>query len=196
MAMIPLVEKSKGIIYAQSGGRTAAYDRLDSFGKELEQYSRLYQASSGDIENTIKTYTEQDSKYSVSYQKLDYTAKSETAKTRLRNNKAYMTFMQVMSEANPDMAPLIANFTKSSTISDEEKEFLEKNFIQGSFKEVFEARTQAIKDFGPQASAWFKDWEEIINVKNEIYKTRMDDLTDSMVAPRIDANRLMFAINS
>jgi len=195
MAMIPLVEKSKGIVYAQEGGRTAAYDRLDSFGKELSQYEKLYKSSSEDIQNTIKSYQEQDSKFSVGYQKLDWTSKSENAKSRLRENKAYLAFMDVMAEANPDMKPIIGKFMNDSTITDDEKAFLEKNFIGGSFKELFDARAQAIKDFWPSAASWFKDFEDIINVKNELYKTRMDDITENMKAPTIDPNQLMFYIN-
>lgn len=195
MAMIPLVDKSKGIVYAQEGGRTAAYDRLDSFGKELSQYEKLYKSSSEDIQNTIKSYQEQDNKFSVAYQKLDFTQKSENAKSRLRSNKAYTAFMDVMVEANPEMKPIISGFMNASTITDDEKAFLEKNFIGGSFKELFDTRAQAIKDFWPSAAAWFKDFEDIISVKNELYKTRMDDITEGMKAPVIDPNQLMFYIN-
>lgn len=196
MAMIPLVEKAKGIIYATEGGKTAWYDRLNEFGKGLEKYAKLYKSSAIDIQNTIKSYSEQDSKFSVAYQKLDYTAKSENAKSRLRSNPAYTTFMEIMMEANPDKAGIIRNMVNNTTITDDEKSFLEEKFIGGSFKELFESRAQAIKDFWPSAASWFKDFEDIIEVKNELYKTRMDDINESMVAPVIDPNRLVFAINS
>lgn len=195
MTMIPLVDKSKGIVYAQEGGRTAAYDRLNDFSKELSQYEKLYKSSPDEIQNTIKSYQDQDNKYSVWYQKLDFLSKSENAKSRLRSNKAYMAFMDVMSEANPDMKGIIWNMMNASTITDDEKTFIEKNFIGGSFKELFNARSQAIKDFGPSAASWFKDFEDIISVKNELYKTRMDDVLEGMKAPTIDPNQLMFYIN-
>lgn len=104
MAMIPLVDKSKGIIYRQEGGRTAAYDRLDSFGKELSQYEKLYKSSAEEIQNTIKSYQEQDSKFSVSYQQLDFKAKSINAKTKLKENRAYMEWLNIMEQSNPELA--------------------------------------------------------------------------------------------
>ena len=195
MAMIPLVDKSKGIVYRQEGGRTAAYDRLDSFGKELSQYEKLYKSSSEDIQNTIKAYQEQDNRFAVSYEKLDFKAKSINAKTKLKENKAYMAWLDIMEETNPDLAFWIKEFRTSDVITDREEEFIKKNFVGWSFKQLFDARTQAIKDFWPSAAAWFNDFEDIINVTKWFYKTRMDDITENMVAPTIDPNQLMFYIN-
>lgn len=196
MAMIPVLDKAKGIVYAQAGGRTSQYDRLNDFTKELQSYSKLYQSSQEDITNTIKTFQDQSNKYSVSFQKLDYTQKSENAKTRLRENPAYVGFMDLMIQANPDRKSIITNMMNAPTVTDDEKDFLIDKFIGGSFKELFDTRTQAIKDFGPNAAAWFKDFETIIQVKNEIYKTRMDDVLEGMNAPVVDYNKLNFAVNS
>lgn len=147
MAMRPMLEKAKSIIYAQAGGRTGQYDRLNDFGKELDTYAKLYQSSSDDIRGTIKAYQEQNSKFSVAFTKLDFTQRSENAKSRLKSNPAYAGFMDLMMQANPEKKAILKNMFDSPTISDEEKNFLEDKFIGGSFKQLFDQRSQAIKDF-------------------------------------------------
>jgi len=147
IAMIPILDKAKGIVYAQAGGRTSQYDRLNDFSKQLESYSKLYNSSADDINNTVKAYQDQSNKYAVSFQKLDYTQKSENAKTRLKSNPAYLGFMELMMEANPEKKSIFQNMMNESTISDTEKDFLTDKFIGGSFKELFDQRAQAIKDF-------------------------------------------------
>lgn len=196
VAMIPILDKAKGIIYAQAWGRTSQYDRLNDFSKELESYAKLYRASPDDINNTVRAYQDQSNKYAVSFQKLDYTQKSENAKTRLKSNPAYLGFMELMMEANPEKKAIFQNMMNEPTISDTEKDFLTDKFIGGSFKELFDQRAQAIKDFWPQAAAWFKDFDQIIQVKNELYKTRMDDVLEGTTAPVVDYNRLNFSVNT
>ena len=194
VSMLPILDKAKGIIYAQAGGtRTGQYDRLNDFWKELESYQRLYSASAEDINGTIKAYQDQAEKLSVAFTKLDFTQKSENAKTRLKSNPTYVGFIELMMEANPDRKAVIKNMFDSPTISDEEKTFIEDKFIGGSFKQLFDARAQAIKDFWPQAAAWFKDFDQIIQVKNEIYKTRLDDVLEDTKAPIINYNQLNFS---
>ena len=100
-----------------------------------------------------------------------------------------------MAEANPEMKGVIWTMVNATTVSDQEKEFLLKHFIGGSFKQIFDAKAQAIKDFWPTATSWFDDFNDILNVKKELYAERMDDLLEGMTAPTIDPNQLMFYIN-
>lgn len=196
IAMLPILDKAKDIIYKQAWGRTSQYDRLNDFSKQLESYAKLYNSSADDINNTIKAYQDQSNKYAVSFQKLDYKQKSENAKTRLKSNPAYVGFMELMMEANPNHKGMIQAMMNRPTVDEQEKEFLLDKFIGGSFKELFDQRAQAMNDFGPQAAAWFKDFDQILNVKKEIYKERSDDVLENMTAPIVDYNRLNFSVNT
>lgn len=59
---------------------------LNAFSKDLDEYSRLYRASPEELQETIRSYEDQDRKFSVAYKKADWTSKSQNAKTRLRSN--------------------------------------------------------------------------------------------------------------
>ncbi len=99
-------------------------------------------------------------------------------------------------EANPNHKGMIQAMMNRPTVDEQEKEFLLDKFIGGSFKELFDQRAQAMNDFGPQAAAWFKDFDQILNVKKEIYKERSDDVLENMTAPVVDYNRLNFSVNT
>jgi hypothetical protein len=52
-----------------------------------------------------------------------------------------------MMEANPEKKNIIQGMMNDNTVTDTEKDFLTDKFIGGSFKELFDQRAQAIKDF-------------------------------------------------
>lgn len=91
--------------------------------------------------------------------------------------------MNVIAEANPDMKGLIGKMMNDTTVSPEEEKLIEEKFIGQYYGELFQARAQAIKDFGPSAAAWFKDFDEILEVKKEINKSRMDDIIEGINVP-------------
>lgn len=195
MALLPLVWKVKSIIYAQEWWKTSAYNKIDSYEKELLRYEKLYKASSDEIKNTIGNYQNQSNSYAVQYSELTYKSPSINAKTKLNDNKAYQIFLDTMMELNPQMAWKIKQFRDDKSLSWEEREFISTHFEWGTFKELFDMRAEAIKNFWPLAAANFKQYDQIIEVKKLADKDLRNDMMENMKSPVIDPNKLMFYIN-
>lgn len=195
MAMLPLVEKSKWIIFVQEWGKTSGYNKLDSIEKDLLRYEKLYKAWADEIKNTISNYQNQSNRYAVQYSELTYKSPSINAKSKLNENKAYQIFLDTMMELNPQNAGMIQKFKEDKWLSWEEREFIKTHFEWGTFKELFSMRADAIKNFWPFAAVNFNEYDEIIQVQKLADKDRRNDILENMQSPDIDPNKLMFYIN-
>lgn len=195
IAMLPLVAKSKWIIFAQEWGKTSGYNKLDSIEKDLLRYEKLYKAWPDEIKNTISNYQNQSNRYAVQYSELTYKSPSINAKSKLNENKAYQIFLETMMELNPQNAGMIQRFKEDKWLSWEEREFIKTHFEWWTFKELFSMRADAIKNFWPSAAANFNEYDEIIQVQKLADKDRRNDIMENMQSPEIDPNQLMFYIN-
>lgn len=196
MALIPIVEKSKWIIFTQEWWATSKYELLNSYSKELSRYEKLYKSWSQDIQNTIKAYSNQESLYKVRYAPLTFTSASINAKTKLNENKAYQIFLETLWEIwSVEEKNEIDKFRKDTSLSYDERNFIHDKFEKWMFKDLFAARAEAIKLFWPSAAADYNQYSKIIEVSKLADKDRRSDILENMEVPTIDPNQLMFYIN-
>lgn len=187
MAMIPIVEKANWIEY-WSKWRTLLWDTYNDFIKSMDKYTWFYQSSGKELEQFVNNVKSSQKQYLVEYKQLKDQG-SINAKQNLLKNSAYQWFLQAIVKQRPELWDKLRQNMNEPTITQFEQKLIDDYFVGGYAKQLFTARSNALKQFWPMASSWFKPFDEILNVKELRYQTAEDDYLSSMNLGQIDYSK-------
>jgi len=175
IAMYPMVHSAyaTGSMNMES---TAVLDKYQQYMKSVDRFKGFYAQGADGIKDMAKSVDEYSSRKLISYVELKDTP-SYHAKQGLNSSPIYQDFLDNIAKNNPEMAQKINVFRNSSIVSEEEKKFIDDVFFGPSgYKNLKEARAAAFASMDVfKASAMFKPFDDIMNIKDLRYETGETD---------------------
>lgn len=175
ISMIPVADKAKWIEFAKFGANTTVWDMYQDFLNKMNKFEQLYKADGTRLKELTNNFKSSLERFNVEYKKLT-DQPSVNAKNKLRDNPAYQDFLKTIIKQRPELKSRIESNLKETVITQFEKDLIKNQFVWGYASELFSARAAAMKQFWNTASAWFKDFDELIKIKDLPFETREDDL--------------------
>lgn len=165
--------------FGKYGWRTALTDQIGDYIRNTRSLGELYKMDENGLSTFVQNAEKSFKKTTVQYKQLKELP-STKAKQDLMNNPTYQNFLNTAYKNNPEYRKQIESFQTSSTISDDEKKFIDTVFVGKYAANFLEAKKAYTEQFWVFAAAKaFAGFDDIMNVKNAAYKTAEDDMLES-----------------
>lgn len=204
VALAPIVDKAmRKEWFDNNKVETQQYYWMKKILDGLLEYKKYFDASSDELRSAIQKYKEQTGKYKVEYKQIigpnAYQTKSQNAASKMKSSPLYQNFIWIMKEIDPDMKDILSVWSKDTVISEKEEAYLKKNlFGHESIKQMLDLRSRMIAEQWPAAAAYFKEYQEIIDLYKTFNASAIDDYIDrsKSIPSNYDLKNLRFQVKS
>ena len=183
IAAIPIAEKRVAVEYWRNGDlQTATTVGLESFIQGAKKVASMFKAGSDELQGLVAKSNDMFNRKVVSYMGLDDSNnRSIYAKQKLKENRSYNQFLDLLAKQGPIFADKVKQIKNSSEITQEEIDIIRKIFEPKYLWPIKDQKNILKERFGSgYANKMFAQYDELFDVVTQSHKTRKDDLYDNV----------------